>query len=303
MKQFICICLVMVLCLIVCGCQEKITQPEALPQLPENAVKVEKSEDTVHGTIASILSPDVIELRLTTPKQIEKYGEKVYIVTDKADDWCFGDEIEVTFHQVQRPEDAGQYVRIIADKVSALVRYYKPIIYFYPEVSTVCSAKVTLDGKLTCTYPEHGENGWENFTAHPDGTLTFPDGKEYYALYWEGEQFAQWDFSEGFCVRGEDTAAFLEWALAEQGLTAREANEFIIYWLPLMQGNPYNVISFQKEAYTDGAKLEITPAPDSLLRVFMAYYSSETEIEIPEQTFEPFVREGFTAVEWGGGSI
>ena len=303
MKQFICICLVMVLCLIVCGCQEKITQPQALPQLPENAVKVEKSEDTVHGTIASILSPDVIELRLTTPKQIEKYGEKVYIVTDKADDWCFGDEIEVTFHQVQRPEDAGQYVRIIADKVSALVQYFKPIIYFYPEVSTVCSAKVTLDGKLTCTYPEHGENGWENFTAHPDGTLTFPDGKEYYALYWEGEQFAQWDFSEGFCVRGEDTAAFLEWALAEQGLTAREANEFIIYWLPLMQGNPYNVISFQKEAYTDGAKLEITPAPDSLLRVFMAYYSSETEIKIPEQTFEPFVREGFTVVEWGGGSI
>ena len=303
MKRFVCICLVLILCFGICGCQEVPNQPEALPQLPENAVKVEKSEDTVHGTIASILSPDVIELRLTTPKQIEKYGEKVYIVTDKADDLCFGDEIEVTFHQVQRPEDAGQYVRIIADKVSALVRCYKPIIYFYPEVPTVCSAKVTLDGKLTCTYPEHGENGWENFTAHPDGTLTFPDGKEYYALYWEGEQFANWDFSEGFCVRGEDTAAFLEWALAEQGLTAREANEFIIYWLPLMQENPYNVISFQTTTYTDGAKLEITPTPDSLLRVFMAYYSSEAEIEIPEQTFEPFVREGFTVVEWGGGSI
>ena len=303
MKRFVCICLVLILCFGICGCQEVPNQPEALPQLPENAVKVEKSEDTVHGTIASILSPDVIELRLTTPKQIEKYGEKVYIVTDKADDLCFGDEIEVTFHQVQRPEDAGQYVRIIADKVSALVRCYKPIIYFYPEVPTVCSAKVTLDGKLTCTYPEHGENGWENFTAHPDGTLTFPDGKEYYALYWEGEQFANWDFSEGFCVRGEDTAAFLEWALAEQGLTAREANEFIIYWLPLMQENPYNVISFQTTTYTDGAKLEITPTPDSLLRVFMAYYSSEAEIEIPEQTFEPFVKEGFTVVEWGGGSI
>ena len=57
-------------------------------------------------------------------------------------------------------------------------------------------------------------NGWENFTACPDGTLIFPDGKQYYALYWEGERFANWDFSEGFCVKGEDTAAFLEWALA-----------------------------------------------------------------------------------------
>lgn len=137
--------------------------------------------------------------------------------------------------------------------------------------------------------------------AHPDGTLVFPDGKEYYALYWEGEQCAEWDFSTGFCVRGEDTVAFLEWALAEQGLTAREANEFIVYWLPLMQENPYNVISFQTTAYTDGAKLDITPAPDSLLRIFMAYYATDTEVEIEPQTFDGFTREGFTVVEWGGG--
>ena len=102
-------------------------------------------------------------------------------------------------------------------------------------------------------------------------------------------------------MRGEDTAAFLEWALAEQGLTAREANEFIVYWLPLMQENPYNVISFQTTTYTDGAKLDITPAPDSLLRIFMAYYATETEVEIEPQTFDGFVREGFTVVEWGGG--
>ena len=180
---------------------------------------------------------------------------------------------------------------------------YKPIIYLYPEVPTVCSAKIILNGKLTCTYPEHGVNGWENFTAYPDGTLIFPDRKEYYALYWEGLQNTQWDFSEGFCVPGKDTAAFLEWALAEQGLTPREANEFIVYWLPLMQENPYNVISFQTKAYTDGAVLEITPAPDSILRVFMAYYSADTAVEIKPQTFEGFVREGFTAVEWGGSRV
>ena len=101
-------------------------------------------------------------------------------------------------------------------------------------------------------------------------------------------------------MRGEDTAAFFEWALAELGLTPREANEFIVYWLPLMQDNPYNVISFQATAYTDGAVLEITPAPDSLLRVFMAYYPTDTEITIEPQTFEGFERLGFTVVEWGG---
>jgi hypothetical protein len=167
----------------------------------------------------------------------------------------------------------------------------------------VCSAKVTLKGELTCTYPSHGVDGWQNFTAHPDGTLVFPDGKKYYALYWEGVQDARWDFSQGWCVRGEDTAAFLEWALAQQGLTRREANEFIIYWLPLMQNNPYNVISFQTEAYTDGAVLDITPAPDSLLRVFMAYYPTEVAVDIQPQTFDGFERQGFTVVEWGGSRV
>ena len=179
----------------------------------------------------------------------------------------------------------------------------KPVIYFYPERPTVCSAKVTLDGMLTCTYPAHGADGWKNFTAHPDGTLVFPDGKEYYALYWEGEQNAQWDFSQGYCVPGADTAAFLEWALAQQGLTAREANEFIIYWLPRMQDNPYNVISFQTTAYTDSAALEITPAPDSLIRVFMAYYPTDTQVDIEPQAFESVAREGFTVVEWGGSQV
>jgi hypothetical protein len=199
--------------------------------------------------------------------------------------------------------DKSDHVRIIADNVEALALAYKPIIYLYPEKATECSVKLILDGELTCTYPEYGTDGWEGFTAYPDGTLVFPDGKEYYALYWEGIQNTKWDLSSGFCVRGEDTAEFLEWALAAQGLNRREANEFIVYWLPLMQDNPYNVIAFQTNAYTESAVLEISPAPDSLLRVFMAYYPTEKEIDIMPQTFDKFVRNGFTVVEWGGSQV
>jgi hypothetical protein len=133
--------------------------------------------------------------------------------------------------------------------------------------------------------------------------LIFPDGMEYYALYWEGTQKGKWDFSEGFCIAGEETAAFLEWALAEQGLTRREANEFIMYWLPILQENPYNVISFQTDAYTDGAVLDVEPAPDSLIRVFMAFYPADSAVEIEPQTFESVTREGFTVVEWGGSQV
>ena len=32
-----------------------------------------------------------------------------------------------------------------------------------------------------------------------------------------------------------------EEALADLGLTRREANEFMVYWLPMMEPNPYNL--------------------------------------------------------------
>ena len=75
-------------------------------------------------------------------------------------------------------------------------------------------------------------------TACPDGTLTDDAGQTYSYLYWEGTDTIAYDFSQGFCVAGTDTAAFLEDALAQLGLTRREANEFIVYWLPQMQENP-----------------------------------------------------------------
>ena len=119
----------------------------------------------------------------------------------------------------------------------------------------------------------------------------------------EGENQAVYDFSQGFVVPGRETADFLRQALSQLGLTPREYNEFIVYWLPRMEGNPYNLISFQQEAYTDTARLEITPEPDSLLRVFMAYQPLDRPAEVEPQVLEPFVRQGFTVVEWGGCEI
>ena len=97
--------------------------------------------------------------------------------------------------------------------------------------------------------------------------------------------------------------AFLEKALADLGLSRREADEFIVYWLPQMQDHPYNLITFQHEAYTDTAQLDVTPRPDSVLRVFMAFQALEEPIQIEEPQLETFVREGFTVVEWGGSRV
>ncbi len=175
----------------------------------------------------------------------------------------------------------------------------KPVIYLYPEKTETVSVKLDLDGNLTCTYPDYVD-GWDGFTVHPDGTIQ-KYGREYYCLYWEGESSFEPDFSKGFCVKGQDTARFLEKTLCEIGLNDREANEFIIYWLPILQGNKYNLISFQGQNYVDAAKLTVSPPPDSVLRVFMSFKPLEKAVEIEPQTFKPFTRKGFTVVEWGGG--
>ena len=180
---------------------------------------------------------------------------------------------------------------------------YKPVVYLYPDKETRCNVKVELQGALTCTYPAYGADGWCGFVAAPDGTLTFPDGRKYYCLYWEGTTPTHWDFSKGYCVKGADTADFLAEVLAKIGLSFREANEFIIYWLLHMQDNPYNVIAFQRERYAESARLEIKPQPDSILRVFMAWKASDSPVDIAAPDITPFERKGFTVVEWGGTEV
>ena len=91
--------------------------------------------------------------------------------------------------------------------------------------------------------------------------------------------------------------------LAGLGLTRREANEFIVYWLPRMEQNPYNLISFQTENYTEAAKLTVSPAPDTLLRVFLAWKGTEEYTELTEQELTAPERTGFTVVEWGGTEV
>lgn len=177
----------------------------------------------------------------------------------------------------------------------------KPVIYLYPESKTDVTVKLDYAGELTCTYPEY-QDGWK-VTASPDGTLTDADGQTYNYLYWEGENSVSYDFSSGYCVAGSDTASFLEDALRQLGLTRQEANEFIVYWLPLMKENPYNLITFQSDVYTQAAQLSVDPAPDTVIRVFMAWKPLKDAVEIPAQDLTAPDRTGFTVVEWGGSQV
>jgi len=223
-----------------------------------------------------------------------------------SEDWCVGDQVQCTYENTYWDRENH---RVETDFLTVEASdwqpdpnmAYKPVIYLYPETQTQVAVTLNLLGKLTCTYPAY-ENGWL-LTANPDGTLTDARGQTYNYLYWEGQTNARWDLSRGFCVKGTDTAEFLEEALEKLGLNRREANEFIVYWLPQMQESPYNIISFQTEAYTQAAQLEINPAPDTLIRVFMTWQPAAEYRQIPAQELTAPSREGFVVVEWGGTQL
>ncbi len=186
----------------------------------------------------------------------------------------------------------------------------KPVIYLYPEKETDVEVRLTLnDGEMLCTYPDPLEDGDEyvwNMHALPDGTLYDAEGTEYSYIFWEASSYAEPDFSQGFCVKGEDTAEFLRTTLAEIGLTPDEYNEFIVYWLPKMQDNEYNLISFQTDNYTESCPLEIIASDGEkadVLRVMMAWQAVDEYVEIEPQCFDGFERTGFSVVEWGGEEV
>lgn len=179
----------------------------------------------------------------------------------------------------------------------------KPIIYIYPETETEVEIKLGKPENLTCTYPKYNES-WR-VKAQPNGELTdLNTGRKLYALYWEGKNTVVPDTSEGFVVKGEDSATFLEEKLEILGLNERETEEFIVYWLPKLEKNKYNFIRFQStEEIEKNMPLSIVPKPDNVIRVVMEFKGMNRRIDIKEQELVTPSREGYTAVEWGGTEI
>ena len=175
----------------------------------------------------------------------------------------------------------------------------KPVLYLYPTQSANVVVKFEHPEYLTTTYPKY-INSW-NVSADTNGNLHDENGKYYYALYWEEKNNIKPDFKEGFYVEKDDAIEFLEEKLSIIGLNDRERNEFIMYWLPILESNKKSLVYFEltesKEKYN---KLIIDPKPDSLLRITMHVKKVNRKINVKEQELPTFNRVGFVAVEWGG---
>ena len=193
---------------------------------------------------------------------------------------------------------------LIYNQANSIVVASKPIIYLYPEETTELSVTLGKPENITCSYPQYDKDGWQ-VIAEPNGNIIDKQtGRNLYSLYWEGINNNKVEFKEGFVVKAEDTIKFLEEKLAVLGLNERESEEFIVYWLPKLQENKYNLIKFASmDEINESMPLNFSVQPDTVIRVLMQYKGIDEPIEIKEQKLTTQERKGFVAVEWGGSEI
>ena len=195
-----------------------------------------------------------------------------------------------------------KYIQAIQGK--SVTTIDKPIIYLYPTEETDVSVKLLKSENLTCSYPKY-QGGW-NVIAEPNGDLKdLTTNRNLYSLYYESESDINFKVdNEGFVIKGEDSAKFLEEKLAILGLNEKEAEEFIVYWLPRLEANKYNYIRFATlDEINENMPLEINPNPDSIIRIMMTFKGLDNPIDVKEQELVTPERNGFVAVEWGGTEI
>lgn len=202
----------------------------------------------------------------------------------------------------------------------------KPVIYLYPEKPTDVSISFINAVKLGINIPTYAD-GWR-VTAHPDGTLvdlqkektncalidTSKHGSEYAGeacktgvypyIYWAGDVDAVYPkLGEGFVVAKKDLKNTLEEKLSNIGLSQKETADMVEYWYPyLLEKNfPfYRLTFFQNKEMNAFVPMNVSPRPDTVIRVFLDWEGLSEKIAIKPQALNHIDRKGFTLVEWGG---
>ncbi len=182
----------------------------------------------------------------------------------------------------------------------------KPAIYLYPTQEQEINIQLDFKGQLKTTFPKYND-GW-TVIAKPNGELTnLTDNRKYNYLFWDGwNKFptSHFDYKDGLVVKKSDLDKFLIEKLSHLGLNNTEINDFVVYWLPQLEKNEYNLIHFFINDNIDNtAFLNMTPKPDTEIRVYMEFKAVNKDYKIKEQQLPKIERKGFTLVEWGGGII
>ncbi len=310
LKQTKTIVILLLLSFTIFSCNKKTEKVEKV----EKTEKTEKVKENSEIIFAASLKSDCDRIKSNKCiliKEINEY-DKIEGFTPKEDfDYLLKIE-ETTIKNPMMDSSSVKYklIKIVSKKKHICKKntrkeqhlMRKPILYLYPQKDMKLSIKLQNSDNIIHSYPKYPENGWE-VNVKKDGTIIY-NNRKYYSLYWEMNSYDNFDFDEGFIVKKDNIVSFLERSLKMMGLNFKESQEFIIYWLPILEQNELNLIKFETSEYNKKEPIEISPKPDTLIRIMMLFKPIDsTNILIKEQTLPRYKRVGFTVVEWGGTKI
>ncbi|MGC8483442.1 MAG: hypothetical protein ACP5OE_07340 [Thermodesulfobium sp.] len=171
----------------------------------------------------------------------------------------------------------------------------KPAIYLYPTADSTVTVSIDPNGKITKTIPDY--NGKWTVNVTKNGKID----KQYDYLFYEADLNESFTPTEGWIVGYNDLSLFFDKFLPVLGLNKKETAQFKEYWLKnLKRANYYLISPLSKEFIENNLKLEVTPTPDTVIRVILYFSPLDNPIKIPTPVLVKPTRNGFTVVEWGG---
>ncbi len=180
----------------------------------------------------------------------------------------------------------------------------KPVVYLHSDEEISVSIHLDFVESLTFSYPDY-QDAWNVDVC---GNQIKHNNRTYPYLFYEGksEEIAKYvNLDSGFIVNSSNLPEFLDSCLLQMGFNVFERNDFISYWIPRMQANSRNYISFITHGYNELFPISVSPQPHAMLRVFMLWSKvpvNSSLAPIP-QTFRRFKGGAYTLKEWGGSEI
>lgn len=194
----------------------------------------------------------------------------------------------------------GRLIQLETKKFVTPAECGKPVIYLYPTETTNVSVKLAPQGGFSYSEPSYID-GW-NVVAEPSGKLTnISDNKTYPYLFWEGRGGLYNIPDLGWVVKNSEVKSLITAKLKLFNLNDQEISDFEDFWLPKFGASPYYFITFMGNRVMDKiAPLNITPKPDTVIRVLMDFAPLDKPISVKGFEIKAPARTGFTVVEWGG---
>ena len=175
--------------------------------------------------------------------------------------------------------------------------FMKPNIYIYPvnKIELDVSIRFPNGGSITASVPDY-KGGW-HIIVDSTGLIN----NKYRFLFYESDVPNLCQYEKGWIVNGKSLAAFFNKNLQETGFLHDEINDFIDYWIPLIDSAPsYAIYPQYSKELEKMIQIRFSKMPDNILRLsYVIKKIMNPELNIPEPTIPQFKRKGFTVTEWG----